>query len=394
MIRSSYPNKKAQMAIFMIIGLIIVIAIAIGVYMANKSVDLEEPIEEIISKPSTITEFVERCIYDTTVSGVGLIAFQGGVIYEQPEMLNMSVIDVDAIVKYGYYENKNVLVSITEMESDLENYLADALPICLNNFEAFPQETVKTAKLTDGREDITAIVEIVMDKLIVDVNYPITYGTTTVDEFILDVPVRLGYMHALANAVIEKQILDADNVDLTFLSDLSQGYFDSYIGDVEIVGNEDVDLGWDVGEDVFADLKPDETSPEFEVALSNIPNNYALAGKIDIIPVKENNFVIVINDSNTVFMSAFKFIENKYPKLIIGDEYKTMDEEPFVLMVEVEDDDLVHKFEDDTHLFDITNEGMISFTPEIPGEYDVTITVTDVHGHSDTKVVRFTVVEN
>ena len=399
----SKSNKKAQVAIFIIIGLIIIIAIGIGAYVMNdKSVEDKEDkgaIEDKIAPPKTIKEFVERCIYETAFTGAGLIALQGGVIYstgiigEDGEMLNLSAIDVDAIVKYGYYENQNVLISIPEMEIELSSYISDALPLCINNFEAFPGEIVESAKIDgtdDTSEDITTIVEIVMDQLVVEVNYPISYRTTTIDKFIVDVPARLGYLHAIANAVIEKQKLDQDNVDFTFLSDLSQGY----LGEEEGEQTDDTDLGWEVEEDVFVDYTAAITSPGLEVALSNIPNNYALAGKIDLISVKENNLVIVINDSNTVFMSAFKYLENKNPLLIIADEYKVMDGQPFVLFAEVEDDDPVHKFEDDTYLFDITNEGMISFTSEIPGEYDVKITVTDVHGLSDTKVVRFIVEEN
>ena len=393
----SKSNKKAQVAIFIIIGLIVIIAIGIGAYvMSDKSVEDKEDkgaIEDKIAPPKTIKEFVERCIYETAFTGAGLIALQGGVVYEQPEMLNLSVIDVDAIVKYGYYENQNVLISIPEMEIELSNYISDALPLCINDFEAFPGEIVESAKIDgtdDTSEDITTIVEIVMDQLVVEVNYPISYRTTTIDKFIVDVPVRLGYLHAIANAVIEKQKLDQDNVDFTFLSDLSQGYLDSYNGDVEVEEDEEVDLGW-----VAEEKEPIvETSPGFENALLGIPKNHVLSGRIDIIPVSENNLVVVVNDSNVIFMSAFKFTENKWPKIIIAEQYTILDGQPFVLMVEAEDDDAVIKFTDDTHLFDITTEGMISFTPEIPGEYEVGIKAIDPHGNYDKKIVRFIVEED
>ena len=46
-----------------------------------------------------------------------------------------------------------------------------------------------------------------------------------------------------------------------------------------------------------------------------------------------------------------------------------------------------------TPIADITKEGMISFTPEVPGTYDVTITATDPHDNHGIKNLKFIVDE-
>ena len=55
-----------------------------------------------------------------------------------------------------------------------------------------------------------------------------------------------------------------------------------------------------------------------------------------------------------------------------------------------EDDGFV-SFSDDTAMFDITNNGEISFTPEIKGEFNVTITATDDYNAYDSVIVKFIV---
>ncbi len=103
--------------------------------------------------------------------------------------------------------------------------------------------------------------------------------------------------------------------------------------------------------------------------------------------------ILVINDTSLVFMSAMKFVRNKFPIILMEDVYHVKEGKAFVLMVEVEDDDTDHTFADDTSLFDITKEGMISFTPEVPGTYDVTLTATDPHDSHGIKKVKFIVDE-
>ena len=48
-------------------------------------------------------------------------------------------------------------------------------------------------------------------------------------------------------------------------------------------------------------------------------------------------------------------------------------------------------FSDDHAMLDITEKGVILFTPEVTGEFNVTITVEDTHNNVVSKTVKFIV---
>src|SRR3989338_7464685 len=292
---------KAQASIFIIIGLIAVIIIGFGAYFIS-----QKPASIVEETPATLKEFVERCVYDTAFNGIMLLGIQGGRIYTEQTtgenveeidkyMLDVKNIGIDGSVAYGYYDdgnknrlnNKNKLLSSVEMEAEINKYVNNALPFCIKNFTNFPQQVVEQGA-------INADVMIALDKVIITVNYPLKYGSNTtnniqtLDKFVVDVPIRLGYVHEIARLVVVEQIKQPDLVDFTFLSELSDGTFNASELGTSIL------LGYSL--------------------------NSGMKDAINIIPVDKNNFLLAINYSGFVFLSAFKFKENKAPKIIIDDK--------------------------------------------------------------------------
>jgi len=166
-------------------------------------------------------------------------------------------------------------------------------------------------------------------------------ASVELSEYMVTAPVRLGHVYDISKLITSKTINDPEWIDMTFLS-------------------------------------------EFDV-------------NVDILPFDDDSFVYSISDHESmikgepyVFLFANHFVVNKAPMLNIPDELIFMDGEAAIYQVGASDpegDDLV--FFDDTAMFDITEDGVILFTPEVPGEYDVTISVEDGHNSEVSKVVKF-----
>src|ERR1041385_6059774 len=73
--------KKGQVTIFIILGIIILMVVGIGIYLAGRS--SRAPLEQQISQPATfepraIREYGSACLEKTAEEGIYTIAAQGG----------------------------------------------------------------------------------------------------------------------------------------------------------------------------------------------------------------------------------------------------------------------------------------------------------------------------
>lgn len=342
-------NKHAQLSLFVLLGVIALVLLGVSVYFITKPAAVVEE-----DKPVTIKTFVERCLQDTTLGGASLIAVQGGVIYDVDEMLDTAAIDIENKVAYGYYNDKNLVVTREIMQDEMSDYIENALPSCINNFEQFVGTTVEHG-------EITAETTITINKIIVTINYPIKYdqgaSEETIDQFNAELDLRLGYIREIINEAVEAQIDDPFFIDYTMLGQMAQGLHEFKHSDVVIGGQQPI------------------------------------SDSIDIIPVDEQNYLLAINDSGLLFLSAFEIKQNNAPLMEILEQFVVTEGEEFIFTVEVEDDDSEIEFSDDSGMFDISANGLIRFTPEIPGEYEVIITATDPHGNYDSRLVNFVVEE-
>lgn len=400
----SLLNKKAQAAMFIIIGLIIVVAIGIGVYLAKDRISLPSGI--LPGKASTVDEYVTRCLVDVGTDAITLVAYQGGYIYESNysagNTVDLNDTSVGAKIGKGFEDRKSTLVPLEVMHQEISSYIANALPGCINGFESFKGEA-KAAGVP------VVETKIGLDSVNLRLEYPVSSGNVILSSFVADIPLRLGYLQALANAAIQKQMQYPDHLDFTFLDELAQGTFNN-VPELEPLTPEQQKLQEDylaaekeawVGEGDDSETKENKEldgalTDALSQALSQIPESYALNGRIDIVPVedggKHDTLLLVINDSNLVFMTALKFSKNPAPKIIMNDKIILAAGQQYSYKVQAEDDGPV-VFSDETHLFDISSDGTIDFLPEVPGEYDVPIIATDEHGNFDRKIIRFVVEE-
>jgi len=134
-----------------------------------------------------------------------------------------------------------------------------------------------------------------------------------------------------------------------------------------------------------------------EIILNHNPNWIDLSYfddkdiKVQIIAERNDTLIFVLNDDvNHTFLFAQYIRENDPPVLELDDVYTISEGEPFIMKIEAEGEGLI--FTDNTALFDITENGVIIFTPEIAGRYDIMIRVTDNLDNFDEEKTTFVII--
>lgn len=338
-------GKKGQITIFIIIG--IVLLLIIGVYFLVTSDFAEKTLrrsslEEVPLDIQPIKAYIDSCIEQTLIPGVYLLGLQGGYIYLPEKKLKQP----DYEIAYSLYKGNRNLVSISTMEKQISEYMDKELPLCLD-LSLFEQQGFTI--IDDKINTDTTISE---DNIFVDIDYNLEIEKQEtrykLERFSATVPIRLGHIHIIADNIIAKSIEDPDWIDLTFLS-------------------------------------------SFDVSVSIIP----ISMEDSIYAIIDNTSVDNIRFTEPfIFLIANKHLVNLPPKLNIEDIFALEDSKPFILQVEaVDPENDILTFSDDTAMFDITEDGIITFIPEVTGTFPVTITVEDTHLNKDSKEVLFIVNE-
>lgn len=316
----------------MLVGLILLLSSIIIFFIYSSRTKVTEP--ELPSEFSSVKYYLEECVKNRAEHGLNLIGVQGGYITLPENHLT----DNYSSIAYGLYNKQVTLPSLGVMENELETYIDNAIPSCIN-FSAF-------SYLKFESENASSNVSILTNEVLVNVKFPISIiqGETIakIDSFDIQVPIRLGYIHSILKNIISKTLLENNWIDLAYFSRL--------------------------------DLK------------------------IDILPYDNNTIIYSVQDYYNVkpyvFLSAFYFKPNQAPIISIEDRIIAFDGDLFLKRVNVTDPD-EDSFEcsDDTALFDITYDCVILFTPEIPGTYNVTISAADARGNRADKIIIFEVKE-
>lgn len=188
-------GKKAQITLFIIIGIIILFSVITLFYIRSRAVkeDLEVGVEEALEIPSWAKEvesFVETCIRDTAIKAFKKIGEHGGYIDFEDYYLSESYFNIDLddptesdavsfstktktpTAYWWYMATPNncedcIVTSIDPslpfIEQQVNRYINRELPLCINNFSVFRSmgfqfETgniITTTKINLNNVDIT-----------------------------------------------------------------------------------------------------------------------------------------------------------------------------------------------------------------------------------------------
>ncbi|MEM3154314.1 MAG: hypothetical protein QW165_01970 [Candidatus Woesearchaeota archaeon] len=204
-------KKRGQITIFIIIGIILVLSIAIGIYFYQQRVTA--PIKRIVAVPEEVQQiydYVATCTEQIAKDGLILQGAQGGYINIPPiiDKNPNAFIPADpagiAKTPLWYYEGEDRTPTLEFMQRELAVHVKQNLPACTGNFEAFKERFTITPK-----SDILPVITYTEEEVIVEVKWQLEVTVQNrlmqLNEFIVSFPLKLKAMHELARQTMETE---------------------------------------------------------------------------------------------------------------------------------------------------------------------------------------------
>ncbi|HLD89103.1 MAG TPA: hypothetical protein VI894_02755, partial [Candidatus Nanoarchaeia archaeon] len=189
-------RKKAQVSLFLVLGLVIVAGSLFVYYIARESVkEVEKP-----SPPEIVPlkNYVEGCLSQIAVEGLRKLGEHGGYIQPNNPELSKKVFSMataennpaeadgislgaeESFIPYWYYLksksnckrctlSEENIPSIVEIEQQLDGYIEEQLNSCLNSFKPFLEKKYEI-KQTDRRIIRTTITE---QEILIELGFPL-----------------------------------------------------------------------------------------------------------------------------------------------------------------------------------------------------------------------------
>lgn len=205
-------NKKAQVEVFIILAIVIIVIVVLFFVFRDKvgfdSVDNADETEMI--------ELINTCIEISLIDGARLIGLQGGYLRLPQRFVELNL----SKIAYGYYLGENVLNSKSRIEDEIADYMELILPYC------FDESLFLDYSITEG--DVTSKININKESISTSTKFPI--GATKGDSsftinknFEVTVPINMGPIYDVVDKIIEKEIENPDEIELTYFADLDYG---------------------------------------------------------------------------------------------------------------------------------------------------------------------------
>lgn len=211
--RGESLNRKSQVTIFIIVG--IMLLLGVGLFISTRS-SIEGVIEEDeLSKEieqqtlvnlESLNNYVESCIQKEAPLPIKLMAYQGGT-------LSLSDYRLYDEIKYrylciphlGYKYCTPILLNRQDMEKELSEYLKLRLGRCID-LSIYKDQGYKVKQ-----GDLDVDVDIATTDVVIKLNYPITITTSDqkkieIDEFFKRIDLPLGKLYDMAVHIINEEV--------------------------------------------------------------------------------------------------------------------------------------------------------------------------------------------
>ncbi|MBI2661173.1 hypothetical protein HYX09_02785 [Candidatus Woesearchaeota archaeon] len=219
--QSANYGRKAQSTLFMVLGVLIVAGSALYLYSAKEATDitLDRGVLQIQKIPADfepIRQYVEACIYYTSINGLKVIGERGGYYDLRGIASGNEITAGNKIAKWFYVDEERGTAVLQipplkktpgqqySVEGELEKYVSSEIDSCINDFADFRKQGFNF-EIGRELEPAAAIGEDVR----ISAKYPIRIekGQSKVDieEFSVSVPLNLKKIHEIASAIAQGQ---------------------------------------------------------------------------------------------------------------------------------------------------------------------------------------------
>jgi len=199
-IKNSGMNKKSQITIYFIAGILVLITVLSMFYIRGQRIkeqlEVERAIREEFERQVTeIKNYVETCVRDTASEGINKLGKNGGYIYipEAIEYMNTS---------HWFLDSSNVQPTSEEIEIRLEEYIDNNVKVCVN----LDMYRNRSFEIIEG--DVLSDVEFATETVEVSVLYPFRIRKFDMynefDAFSNEYNIRFRRIFELASQIINK----------------------------------------------------------------------------------------------------------------------------------------------------------------------------------------------
>ncbi len=227
--------KRGQIALYVIIAIVVISAIAL-VYMFRGGtfkplLSSEEAQKLVNSQIQPVRDKVTDCMEIVTRKTLNTMGRQGGYIYPKAERIEIpsSVMPDAPVISYALYKDSsgyhNTLPSVEEMKEEFVEFIMKnpEFESCINDFEEFK-------KLMDVEKKELSIDVDKIDfgeksgQIVIPFNYPVELrrgnATTLVDNYVIKIPINLYKIHETSVTILNK-ITSNENI-VVMLQDMAK----------------------------------------------------------------------------------------------------------------------------------------------------------------------------
>ncbi|MFA6461708.1 MAG: hypothetical protein WCV90_05540 [Candidatus Woesearchaeota archaeon] len=216
---SIFSSKQAQVTVFIILGLILLIALVLVIVLKNEIITFKPGDLSSLQKGS-VEDYLTACIEQLGEEAVFKIGQQGGYI-ELPTALavdprrSMATSPITKVPIWAYGKSVNV-PPLSDIKSRIDDYIKDNLRSCVFRFEPFTQQYSVVEK-----GPITVNTEIVESQIIFNVNWDLEIrnkaGEMVVETInhVASSQIKLKKVYETAALILEKEMANLKLEDIT-----------------------------------------------------------------------------------------------------------------------------------------------------------------------------------
>ncbi len=123
-------QKKAQLTVFIILGLFILASVGLFSYFQSEWYKYKDLPEQFIP----VAKYAEQCVEDVALQGIFQAGLNGGHIYPKYEE-EQAYLDAGYQIPYWYLAGEDRSVTLQQLQVDLNQYMNNEIKNCLGNFD-------------------------------------------------------------------------------------------------------------------------------------------------------------------------------------------------------------------------------------------------------------------
>lgn len=209
-------DKRGQLTIFIIIGIVILFGVFVVLFVNQQAKKLAPApeVEQVPQDIEPVRQFMQGCLDQSLKDALVAVGLNGGNVQSTRQY-----VDLPYAFTFSSTGRRNIMPNIDGVKSQLNDFIIGEIEYCSDNFIKFIEQgyDIKagsaTTDISFGNRETT-----------VRLNYPLTItkdGTESkISSFIGRAPVRFGYVYDVAYNISELSASNGGRVDLSHLNSI------------------------------------------------------------------------------------------------------------------------------------------------------------------------------